>query len=139
MSYTTQVRLYQSNTNAYFRVVESGVWHYANGGTWATSNGVLELTMGGSGTAGMLRLQTLDGKEPFTVALGVHNYKPWVHILPDVASNATCVTLLPDYYSGKHSDAVNPTFSVSNAESRNLSAAYAVAEGHNLVLNIILK
>ncbi|KAI3324400.1 fruit body lectin [Xylariaceae sp. AK1471] len=138
MSYTINVRVYQSNTDTYFRIVENSVWHYANGGTWANSDGLLALTMGGSGTAGMLRFQTEEGKESFTVALGVHSYKPWVHILTDIATSATCVTLLPDYYNGKHSDAVNPTFNIQNSAGRTISAEYKVAEGHNLVLNIVL-
>ena len=74
MSYTITVQIYQTNPNAFFRVVESTVWQYANGGTWAESNGTRVLTMGGSGTCGSLRFVS-DTGENFIATLGVHNYK----------------------------------------------------------------
>jgi Fungal fruit body lectin len=71
MTYTVAVRVYQTNPNAFFNVVEKTAWHYANGGTWSESNGAFALTMGGSGTSGTLRF-VADTGEIFVV-LGVHN------------------------------------------------------------------
>ncbi|KAI1111983.1 hypothetical protein F5Y14DRAFT_423265 [Nemania sp. NC0429] len=83
----------------------------------------------------MLRLQKqADGDgdnnhEPFTVAVGVHNYRPWVHAPADVAPAETTVVLLPQYYAGgKHSGvAVVPACEVQNGAGRRLSAAFRVA------------
>ncbi|KAI0182614.1 fruit body lectin [Xylaria flabelliformis] len=140
MSYTVRVRVRHNKTDAYFHIAEMAVWHYANGGSWANSDGVLKLTMGGSGTSGMLRFQTDNGAEPFTVVMGVHNWKPWVHILPDVLPNETTVVLLPQYYAGgKHSGVpIVPTCNALNSAQRNLSAAFRDAEGRDYTLDLII-
>nr|BAB63923.1 fruit body lectin [Pleurotus cornucopiae] len=143
MSYTIKVRVYQTNPNAFFRIVEQGVWHYANGGTWSDKDGVLTLTMGGSGTSGMLRFMTEQGKEAFFIAMGVHNYKRWVDIVTGLANDVTCVRALPEYYGDKAEraqsrEAQRITQSVLNIDRRNISATYSVAEGNNLELNIVI-
>ncbi|KAJ2986601.1 hypothetical protein NUW58_g4948 [Xylaria curta] len=140
MSYSVRVRVRHNCSDAYFHVAEMAVWHYANGGSWANSDGVLMLTMGGSGTSGMLRFQTSDDKEPFTVVLGVHNWKPWVHVLTDVAPNETTVALLPQYYAGgKHSGvAIVPSVTVQNSACRNISATYKNTEGRDYSVDIVI-
>jgi hypothetical protein len=144
MSYNIKVRVYQTNTNAFFRIVEQGVWHYANGGTWSDKDGVLTLTMGGSGTSGMLRFMTEHGKEAFFIALGVHNYKRWVDIVTGLADDVTCVKALPEYYNDTNPvrvqsrEAQRTSQSITNMYGRNISANYSVAEGNNLDLNIII-
>uniref|UniRef100_A0A8H7KE33 Lectin n=1 Tax=Bionectria ochroleuca TaxID=29856 RepID=A0A8H7KE33_BIOOC len=144
MSYSIKTRVYQTNTNAYFHVVEKGVWHFANGGTWSDQNGILTLTMGGSGTSGMLRFMTEQGTEAFFIALGVHNYRPWVDIVTGLANNVTCVRALPEYYDSKHSvrcasrEAQRTSQSILNIDHRTISVEYKVAEGHNLELNIVI-
>ncbi|KAI1157552.1 fruit body lectin [Nemania serpens] len=140
MSYTVRVRIRHNSTDAYFRTAEMAVWHYANGGSWADSDGQLTLTMGGSGTSGMLRLQTNNDGEPFTVAIGVHNYAPWVHVLPDVARNETTVVLLPQYYAGgKYSGVpVVPACEVRNSAGRKLAAAFRNTEGQTYTLDIVI-
>nr|BAB63922.1 fruit body lectin [Pleurotus cornucopiae] len=143
MSYTIKVRVFQTNPNAFFRIVEQGVWHYANGGTWSDKDGVLTLTMGGSGTSGMLRFMTEQGKEAFFIAMGVHNYKRWVDIVTGLADDVTCVRALPEYYDDKSErarsrEAQRITQSVLNIDRRNISATYSVAEGNNLELNIVI-
>ncbi|KAI1051028.1 hypothetical protein LB506_010948 [Fusarium annulatum] len=87
MPYTVKVRVYQTNQNAYFRVVET-----------SESNGVLSLYMGDSGTAGLLRFKNEEGKESFSVAIGVHVYKPWLDIITGLADNITGAQSLPEYY-----------------------------------------
>jgi hypothetical protein len=143
MSYTVQVRIYQTSTNAFFHVVEKACWHYANGSQWLEQNGMYTLTMGNSGTSGMLRFKTDQGKEAFFVALGVHNYKPWVDIVTGLADDVTCVKALPEYY-GNASDrtrareAQKTELSILNADRRNISARYRVREGNNLQLDIVI-
>ncbi|KAM5349657.1 hypothetical protein ACJ41O_006162 [Fusarium nematophilum] len=144
MSYSIKTRVYQTNTNAYFRIVEKGVWHYANGGTWADHDGLLTLTMGGSGTSGMLRFMTEEGREAFYIALGVHNYKPWVDIVTGLGNDITCVKALPEYYNDTHRErcqsreAQRTNQSILNIDRRTISVNYKVAEGHNLELDIVI-
>ncbi|RWA08697.1 hypothetical protein EKO27_g6400 [Xylaria grammica] len=140
MSYTVRVRVRHAKADAYFHIAEMAVWHYANGGSWFNSDGVLKLTMGGSGTSGMLRYQNDAGEEPFTVVMGVHNYKPWVHIIPDVPRNETCVVLLPQYYAGgKYSGVpIVPTCTVNNSAQRSLTATFDGTEGHDYKLDIFI-
>jgi len=144
MSYTITVRLYQSNPNAFFKVVEMGNWHYANGGTWSQTDGVLKLTMGGSGTAGMLRFMTEEGKEAFFVAMGVHNYKPWLDVVTGLADDITVVRVLNEYYDGNNPPRVaareshRQTASILNIDNRNISAEYTDNEGNDLKLVIII-
>ncbi|KAJ2912846.1 hypothetical protein MD484_g7563, partial [Candolleomyces efflorescens] len=144
MSYSIKVRVYQTNVNAFFRIVEKGVWHYANGGTWSDQDGVLTLTMGGSGTSGMLRFMTEQGKEAFFIALGVHNYKPWVDIVTGLANDVTCVRALPEYYSSTANDrtrareAQRTKWSIMNIDGRTITTNYKGAEGRDLELNIVI-
>ena len=97
MSYTIVCQVYQTNPNAFFRIVEKTVWQYANGGTWSEVNGTQVLTMGGSGTCGSLRF-VADTGENFIVTLGVHNYKRWCDIVTDLKSGNTGVEIQPTYY-----------------------------------------
>ncbi|VUC29836.1 unnamed protein product [Clonostachys rosea] len=144
MSYSIKTRVYQTNTNAYFHIVEKGVWHFANGGTWSDQDSALTLTMGGSGTSGMLRFTTEQGKEAFWIVLGVHNYKPWVDIVTGLANNSTCVKSLPEYYDSKFPtrcaarEAQRTSHSALSVDHRTISVEYKVKEGHNLELNIII-
>ena len=102
MTYTIKVRVYQTSTNAVFRIVEKDTWHYANGGTWADIDDYHILTMGGSGTSGMLRFMDEEGEESFYVAMGVHNYVRWVDIVTDLGSTSgTNARALSDYYNGQ--------------------------------------
>lgn len=93
MTYTITVRVYQSNPNAFFEIVEKTVWNYANGGTWTVKDDRQVLTMGGSGTSGILRF--VSGEERFIVALGVHNYKRWVDVSTGLAPNQTATNAHP--------------------------------------------
>ncbi|EKJ69238.1 hypothetical protein NXS19_012742 [Fusarium pseudograminearum] len=143
MSYTIKVRVYQTNPNAYFHIVEKGCWHYANGSQWNEQNGILTLAMGGSGTSGMLRFKTEQNKEGFFVAMGVHNYKPWVDTVTGLGDDITCVKALPEYY-GNASDRTRSRESqrteqtILNIDRRNISTHYKVKEGNNLELDITI-
>ncbi|CVL06094.1 Agaricus bisporus lectin [Fusarium sp. NRRL 25303] len=142
MPYTVKVRVYQTNQNAYFRVVETVCWHYTNC-EWNESNGVLSLYMGDSGNGGLLRFKNEEGKEAFSVAIGVHVYKPWLDIITGLADNITGAQSLPEYYGEttdktKRREATKTEQSVLNIDHRNITAKYRVKEGENLELDIII-
>lgn len=140
MSYNITVRVYQTNTKAFFNIVEKTVWKYANGGTWSESNGAQVLSMGGSGTSGTLRFQSSDG-EKFIVALGVHNYKRWCDIVSNLGNDQTGVVINPEYYDGTRDSArelQRAEYNVSNAQGRKLEVNFVVADGNNLEANIII-
>ncbi|KAI1176243.1 fruit body lectin [Nemania sp. FL0916] len=141
MSYTIRVRIRHTSTDACFRIAEMAVWHFANGGAWTETDGILTLTMGGSGTSGMLRLQTQEGEEAWTLTAGIHNYKPWVHIITDVARNETSPVLLPQYYGGKFSYTQiprAPTASARNRELRTFTATFGNPEGRYYPLDVVI-
>ncbi|KAJ4211251.1 hypothetical protein NW759_012731 [Fusarium solani] len=143
MPYTIKVRVYQTNTNAYFHIVEKGCWHYAKGAEWSEHNGVLTLTMGDSGTSGMLRFKTEQGKEAFFIAMGVHNYKPWVDTVTGLADDVTCVKALPEYYGNasdrtRSRESQRTSQSILNIDRRTIATEYKVSQGNDLELNIII-
>ena len=143
MSYTITVQIYQTNPNAFFRVVEETVWNYANGGSWAEVNGARVLTMGGSGTCGSLRFAS-DTGENFIATLGVHNYKRWGDIVTNLTPDQTGVIITPQYYSDQHRDREQQrekqlsSYNVKNVKGRNFAINYTVADGNNLKCNIII-
>ncbi|EJD33069.1 lectin [Auricularia subglabra TFB-10046 SS5] len=100
MSYTFTVRVRQTTAaSEWAELVESTVWHFANGGTWRAARGELVFTMGGSGTSGLLRFAR--GNDEYCVfAMGVHNYKPWTDCVVDCKPGETACNMHPDYYGG---------------------------------------
>ena len=143
MSYTITVRVYQTNPNTFFRIVEKTVWNYANGGTWLESNDREVLTMGGSGTSGSLRFVAENG-ENFIVTLGVHNYKRWGDIVTNLANDQTGVVITPQYYDAAFPDRNAArerqlsTYSVANLKGRKFTVNYVVGEGNQLVADVII-
>ena len=123
MSYTIHLRINQTSAD-WFGIVEKTVWHYANGGVWTEVNGENILTMNGSGTSGGLRLKNAAGDYAF-VALGIHNYGPWVDVAVDLAPGNTGVEVHPTYYSpGSRSGiAIVPSVQKTDARGRNFSVA----------------
>lgn len=141
MSYTISIRVVQSDIEDYFVSVERTVWHYANGGTWTESNNEHLLTIGGSGTCGTLRYRSESG-ESFLVAVGVHNYKRWVDIVPDLAEAQTGELLSAEYYSGskraRRREKQLSHHEVTLASGRSVKVNYTVADGHNLKADLII-
>ena len=135
MSYTITVQIYQTNPDAFFRVVEETVWH---GGTWSQVDGAYVLTIGGSGTYGSLRFKS-DTDEYFIVTLGVHYYKGWGDIITNLSPSDTGVTITPQYYSDQHRnrerqrEAQLVSYSVDK-----IGYNYSVSEGNNLVCKITI-
>lgn len=93
--YFIHVRVVQTDPADWYRIVEKTVF---SNGTWGEAGGEQTLTMGGSGTSGVLRFTNPDG-DNFLVALGVHNYKRWCDIVPDATTSMTGVQVHPSYYS----------------------------------------
>ncbi|KAF2969179.1 hypothetical protein GQX73_g4375 [Xylaria multiplex] len=140
MSHNLNVRVYQTNTNAHFKIVEKAVFYKNNGGFWSESDGVLTLTVNPDNTSGMLRFQTQNGKEPFTVLVGMFQQKVWLHILPNIASGDTCVKLLPQYYDNGPLSKVDlvQAFEAQNNNRRNLAVAVKRSEGQSYDVDIII-
>ncbi|KAI0298337.1 fungal fruit body lectin [Multifurca ochricompacta] len=143
MTYTIVVQVYQTNPNAFFRCVEKTCWKYANGATWNETDGNHVLRMGDSGTSGCLRF-TSDTGESFILALGVHNYKRWGDIIPNLSAEDTGVVINPQYYSNDHRDRQEQrerqltSFKVDNLKGRNLKFDYIVNDGKDLKVNLII-
>ena len=141
MTYTIKAVIWAGDSGA--ELVESSVWHYANGGTWSDVNGKQVLAMGGSGTSGTLRFLG-DNGESFIVALGVHNYARWCDIHTDLAENNTGTVLHPEYYkAGTHQTAQREKAladfaTTDSVRGRKIEVKYVVAEGNNLTANIII-
>ncbi|KAF9545682.1 fruit body lectin [Agrocybe pediades] len=139
MSYTLTLRTYQTDPTAFFAVVEQSAWVNA---AWSDTDGVKKLSITGSGTSGGLRFQCPDTKETFAVYVGVHNFKRWCDIVVDTAEN-TVTTLFPEYYKGgTPQDAAlwrqAASFSATNSRGRKISINFSVADGNNLVANIVI-
>jgi len=141
MSYTITCRVYQKDTNAWFEIVEKTVWNYANGGAWTVVDEKQVLTMGGSGTSGILRFKCKD--EYFIVALGVHNYKRWIDVSTALPSSDTATHIHSDYYTaGNYRATVREkqlsTFDVTSPQGRNVKVNFDVADGQSLDCTIVI-
>jgi hypothetical protein len=141
MSYSITLRIFQTNPDTFFRVVEQTVWNYANGGTWTQNNGEYKLTMGGSGTSGTIRF-VADNGENFIVAIGVHNYKRWCDIVTNLTNDQTGVIINPEYYnSGQRAyqrEKQLATYSVADVKGRKYEVKFTKDDGNDLAANIII-
>ncbi|PPQ89856.1 hypothetical protein CVT25_004736 [Psilocybe cyanescens] len=143
MSYSIATSTYQTNTNTFFRPVEKTIWNYANGGTWTPdSTGETTLTMGGSGTSGIVRFAS-DSGENFAVVLGVHNYARWCDIVTDIPTTQTATTLQPLYYAANSAQSAQrekqlAACSATAKNGRTVNVSYTVATGNNLKANIVI-
>ncbi|GLB42678.1 hypothetical protein LshimejAT787_1201270 [Lyophyllum shimeji] len=99
MAYIARVNVVNA-TDATIKDIERTVWHYANGGSWILDDHIFVLTMGGSGTSGMMRFLDTATGEVFAVLVGVHNWKPWCDVVTDLTTKDTCMEIHPSYYAG---------------------------------------
>ena len=140
MSYSIALRVYQHPSRGYFSLVEKTCWDYANGGTWSDTNGVQTLTMGGSGTSGILRFES-DKGERITVAVGVHNYKRWCDIVTGLKTNETALVINGQYYNNGGRDWMREKqlaeYNVTSTVGTKVEIVYTCAEGNNMQANII--
>ncbi|KAH9977298.1 fungal fruit body lectin [Lactifluus volemus] len=140
--YTITVRVYQTDSRTYYRVVEKTCWKYAAPCVWSEVDGTHVLTMGTSGTCGSLRFLSNTG-EYFIVTLGAHHYR-WCDIVPNLAADETGVFITPQYYDDNYPDREAQrerqlaAYSVSDYAGRKLTVSYSVAEGYDLTANVVI-
>ncbi|KAH9946726.1 lectin [Amylocystis lapponica] len=140
MSYTILVRTTDTTQGRFF-LSEKTVWHFANGGTWSDTNGLQTLTMGGSGTCGGIRLISSDRSEVIFVAVGIHNYKPWCDIVPDLTIEDTSLKVHPQYY-GPERSAIREEQAVlierTSATGRKLTVRYTAQDKNVFRVQILI-
>ena len=61
----------------------------------------LKLSMAGSGSSGSILLKNDTVPEFFSVAAGIHNYKPWCDILTDLPDEANSNGITQSYYQSR--------------------------------------
>ena len=137
MSYSIALKLFQTNPSTYYRVVEQTVWNYANGGTWSDTDGIKTLTMGGSGTSGTIRFRSAENGKSFIVAVGVHNYKRWVDIVPNPTNDQTGMIVNGQYYNNGARSAQREA-QLATYTNGNITVTYTVTDGNTLAANIIV-
>ncbi|KAF8228702.1 HET-domain-containing protein [Tricholoma matsutake] len=67
---------------------------------WSTKNGTKLLSMGGSGTSGLLMFRNRTSGEEFAVMLGVHNYIVWTDVVTNFGDE-TPQSIRDSYYGQK--------------------------------------
>jgi hypothetical protein len=140
MPYAIHVRVIQTNSSDWYRVVEKTVF---SNGTWSEARGEHVLTMGGTGTSGMLRFANPAGGY-FLVALGVHNCKRWCDIVPDATTAMTGVQVHPSYYSSGDGNRNRmlwkqlANLEVTTAKSTKVKADYYKEDGNTLYATITI-
>ena len=140
MSYNVALRVFQTNpARGFFHIVEQTVWHFANGGTWAEDNTTRTITMGGSGTSGVIRFKS-DKNEYITIAVGVHNYKRWCDVVTGLKPEETALLINGQYYNNGGRDFVREKQEVEHTATSpagtKVTIKYTVTEGNNLAAYI---
>lgn len=148
MSYKITLRIYQTNTNAFFRVVEAAAGHPGGpGGSWSAVRDEHVLTLGGSGSAGALRLLDEDTGEAFVVVLGVHEHRRWCDVVTRLQPGQTAASVLREYFT--HGGAADREFvrtaqgarcAVEDVGSRprHCEVVFTVSNGRDLRANLII-
>ncbi|KAG6901739.1 hypothetical protein C0995_008393 [Termitomyces sp. Mi166 len=138
MAYRISLAVFRSNPDTHFRIVEQTVWNYANGGYWSEENGRQVLTMNGSDTSGTLA----ENGENFIVAVGVDNSKRWSDIVTNLKNDQTGViinpSVLPQRDHEQQRERHLSSYSIKNAEGRQLAVNFTVDEGENLAVDITI-
>lgn len=132
MSYTLTLHL---DTSEKANLVEFSVWNHANGGTWDIgkpidpNRSLFVLTLGGSGTSGMLRFQLSTG-ELFAIAVGIDNNWGWSGVAVDLLTNQTLAVLHGEYYNdGPRSSPVVRDSSATSKTGQKVSVTYNQVDG----------
>ncbi|KAJ7725643.1 hypothetical protein DFH07DRAFT_853844 [Mycena maculata] len=140
--YTITIRVFQSKpgSGVFFRVVEQ-MTRYANTNEWNVVPGGLAFKSGYSGTSGSLRFVDKGG-EQFVVSVGVHNYKRWCDIVTDLSTAQTAATVNAEYNTNashiSQREKQLTRCTVSSNKGRTIQVNYSVAEGNNLVADVII-
>jgi len=141
MSYTVEISVfYRESAPEFFNIVEKGIWHYANGGTWTEAAGKQILTMGGSGTSGGLRFKSASGGDAFFIVVGVHNYSLWLDVLPNIEDKDTTVALLPTYYQPGSRAGIPLVQNITrfNETGRKIEFKKVIEEGRKITCSLII-
>ncbi|KAF8962721.1 fungal fruit body lectin [Flammula alnicola] len=135
MSYKITLRIYQTNPNAYFRVVEQTVYK----GTWTEADGERKLSLNNSGVCGTIRL-VADNGENFLVAIGIHDFQRWCDIVTNLGEDDTGLNINPQYCGARSGirEKKLSSYSISNVKGRKFSINFTVAEGNDLKANVII-
>lgn len=133
MSYTLNIRPINNRKDDALTLVEQSCW--AGAGTdW---NGYLQeghlLSMNSSGSSGMLRFRNKAG-DRFAVAVGIHNYKRWCDISPDLGDSNPLTKLHGQYYDDKHAKnkrlwAQDDKFEVTTKNGTKIRITFTKEEG----------
>jgi hypothetical protein len=147
MVYTITAQIYQTNTNAFFHVVEKTIWGGGHSGTWSEIDGAHVLTIGGSGASGCLRFRS-DTDEFFIVALGIHEGRRWGDIDTLLGAGDTGMVIHPQFYGDdpnlpmwlrvQQRNSQLTRYYVTSPRNRTFSFIYTVPEGRNLKVAIII-
>jgi len=118
------------------RTAQSGV-------DWAvdSADGLLTMKMTNSGSSGVLRFKS--GTNQFIVACGVHNYKRWCDIIPDLEAGKTAMLTHPLYYKEdsplyKKLWDQGSKFEVTDKAGTKIAINFDVAEGNDLKATITI-
>jgi hypothetical protein len=109
---------------------------YAND-SWTQISDGDKFVMPWSGNSGLLRFRSSNGEE-VGVAVGVHNYVRWCHIVTDFNFWESCYSRLAKYYNGsddRHHSKLwqqEASCSVRSSRGKTVSISYYVAHGHEL-------
>jgi len=145
MAYSITAQVYQTNTNAFFHLVEKTVFR---NGTWEEVKGAHVLHIGASGTSGSIRF-VADTGENFIITLGIHNYKVWGDIVTKLdPASQTGVVITPEYYEKEwggtdNKDRVKARWETRSSyevtrDGRKYSFKYTVTDGKDVKVNIII-
>ena len=152
--YTITITIYDDKHRLRLDKTKTKGWHYANGAAWSTPpiqqgqwdanpydpEAKYTLTMGGSGTSGVLRFVCKNGSA-FMVAVGVHNWKRWCHIVTDLSSSDTTSTILPTYYGGSRDENLwkqRDHISRTDSNGSKYKLEFTQKTGHNLTADLFV-
>lgn len=138
MSYSIVLRI-QNDTDDTLTLIEKACWHYTPSCAWTEPEGSHLLSMGGSGTSGLLRFQTSAG-EKFSLIVGVHNYARWCNIDVDLKDDQTSSKTLPLYYGSSTTESgvrekQLSDISKTTGKGKNIQISFYQKEGKKLYAN----
>ncbi|KAG9224195.1 hypothetical protein CCMSSC00406_0004694 [Pleurotus cornucopiae] len=136
MSYKFVVRVYQTNTNAFFKPVEASVY---KAGTWSNNDGEHILLLGYD-TSAAIRLDA--GSEHVVVFLGNHDKNVWCDIDTDIGGKSSA-QLNMQYYDGQARERDRKKFqksaNITNKKARKFNVELVGdPSSHLLTANIII-
>ncbi|KAL4263785.1 Lectin [Pleurotus pulmonarius] len=144
MSYKFVVRVYQTNTNAFFKPVETSVY---KAGTWSNNDGEHILLLGYD-TSAAIRLDA--GSEHVVVLLGNHDKNVWCDIDTDIGGKSSA-QLNMQYYDGQarerdrkkfqriiFSQLISSSIDISAKPDRNVQNVALAGCGHVQIYNLVM-